>query len=218
MKAKFDLILQPEQAAYLDNLLPKSQDVLSEMEHYAEANRIPIADREVAWFLEITARAINAKRCLEIGLAIGYGAAHLAKGSDENGKVFTIEPSDELINKSEEFLIKLGLREKIEIIKGKALDVLPEINEEFDLIYLDAVKEEYAGYLNLCLPLLRVGGVVIADNLLWGGQVAGEINTDKDVISTLALREFNQFFVNHPQLKAQVLSIGDGLGYAVKIA
>jgi predicted O-methyltransferase YrrM len=97
------------------------------------------------------------------------------------------------------------------------LDILPEIKEEFDLVYLDAVKEEYTEYLNLCLPLLRVGGVVIADNLLWGGQVAGEITGDKDIQSTLAIRDFNRIFVHHPHLKAQVLSIGDGLGYAVKI-
>ncbi len=215
MKSKFDAILQPEQSEYLDNLLPKSQDVLAEMERYAAENRVPIADREVAWFLEITARAIRAKRCLEIGLAIGYGAAHLAKGAVDGGRIVTIEPSQEMIDKSEIYLEKLGLREKVEIIKGKALDVLPEINEEFDLVYLDAMKEEYAEYLELSLPRLRVGGVVIADNLLWGGQVAKE--TGGEDAATVALRKFNRDFVNHPQLKAQILSVGDGLGYGVKI-
>lgn len=215
MKSKFDAILQPEQAEYLDNLLPKSRDVLAEMERYAAENRVPIADREVAWFLEITARAIRAKRCLEIGLAIGYGAAHLAKGTVDGGRIVTIEPSQEMIDKSEIYLEKLGLREKVEIIKGKALDVLPEINEEFDLVYLDAMKEEYAEYLELYLPRLRVGGVVIADNLLWGGQVAKE--TGGEDAATVALRKFNRDFVNHPQLKAQILSVGDGLGYGVKI-
>jgi len=218
MKQKFDAILQPEQAIYLDNLLPRSKSVLAEMEAYAEANNLPIADREVAWFLEITVRAINAKRALEIGMAIGYGAAHLAQGMSEDGKVITIEPNDEMISLSENFLAKLGLREKVKIIKNKALEVLPDLQDEFDLIYLDAVKEEYADYLKLCVPLLRVGGVVIADNLLWGGQVAGDIKNPKQEKSTLALREFNQKFVNHPQLKAQVLSVGDGLGYGVKIA
>ena len=218
MKARFDAILQPAQAVYLDNLLPKSREVLAEMEQYAQANGVPIADREVALFLEITARAIKAKHCLEIGMAIGYGAAHLAKNLTDNGKVVTIEPSDKMIEKSEEFLTKLGLRQRIEIIKGKALDVLPTLEEQFDLIYLDAIKEEYAEYLSVSLPLLRRGGVVIADNLLWGGQVAGEISGDKDIQSTLAIREFNRFFVKHPQMIAQILPVGDGLGYAVKIS
>lgn len=218
MKLKFDAILQPEQAEYLDRLLPDSQGILAEMERFAGENGVPIADREVAWFLEITARVIRAERCLEIGMAIGYGAAHLAKGISGRGKVFTIEPSDQMIELAENYLQKLNLREKVEIIKGKALDIMPGLEGKFDLLYLDAVKEEYAEYLELGLPLLRVGGVVIADNLLWGGRVAGEIEDEKQITSTLALRSFNEIFVNHPQLKAQVLSIGDGLGYGIKIS
>jgi caffeoyl-CoA O-methyltransferase len=217
MKSKFDAILQPEQAIYLDRLLPKSGGVLAEMEKYAEANDVPIADREVARFLETTAQAIGAKNCLEIGLAIGYGAAHLATGISDDGKVLTIEPSQQMIDSAQNYLDKLGLLGKVEIIKGMALDVLPKMKETFDLIYLDAVKTEYADYLEFCLPLLRLGGVIIVDNLLWGGAVANTNSTEKDENSTVALRNFNQIFVNHPQLKAQVLSVGDGLGYAVKI-
>jgi predicted O-methyltransferase YrrM len=218
MKSKFDAILQPEQAIYLDRLLPKNDGVLAEMEKYAEANNVPIADREVARFLETTVRAINAKNCLEIGLAIGYGAAHLAKAISESGKVLTIEPSQGMIDLAQNYLNKLGLMVKVKIVKGMALDVLPNLNETFDLIYLDAVKTEYTDYLELCLPLLHVGGVVIADNLLWGGEVANKNSTEKDEASTDALRNFNRLFVNHPQLKAQVLPVGDGLGYGVKIS
>lgn len=217
MKSKFDAILQPEQAVYLDKLLPKSDGLLAEMEKYAEVNNVPIADREVAWFLETTARAIKAKNCLEIGLAIGYGAAHLAKPVSDCGRILTIEPSQQMIDLAQSYLGKLGLLEKVEIVKGFALDVLPNLNQTFDLIYMDAVKTEYAQYLELSLPLLRVGGVVVVDNLLWGGEVANAESNVKDEDSTIALRNFNRIFVNHPQLKAQVLSIGDGLGYGVKI-
>lgn len=217
MKSKFDAILQPVQAIYLDNLLLKSDGILLEMEKFATENNVPIADREVARFLETTARAISAKNCLEIGLAIGYGVAHLAKGISEGGKILTIEPSRGMIDLAQNYLGKLELLEKIEIVKGMALDVLPKLQQTFDLIYLDAVKTEYADYLELCLPLLRVGGVVIVDNLLWGGAVADEKSNEKDEESTVALRSFNRMFVNHPQLKAQVLSVGDGLGYGVKI-
>jgi predicted O-methyltransferase YrrM len=135
----------------------------------------------------------------------------------EDGKVFTIEPSQPMINLSEAYLARLGLRDKVEIIEGRALEVLPAMAGEFDLIYLDAVKEEYSDYLDLCLPKLRAGGIVIADNLLWGGRVAEEV-TAQEESSTVALRRFNENFVNHPELKAEILSVGDGLGYAVKIA
>jgi predicted O-methyltransferase YrrM len=218
MKAKLDAIIQREQAEYLDQLLPKSDDLLAEMEAYAAEHRVPIADREVALFLEITARTMNAKRALECGMAIGYSVIHLLRGMGSDGRVVTIDPSDDMIKAAEGYLSRAGLRDRVDINKGYALEVIPRLEGSFDLLFIDAVKEEYRGYLDLALPKLRVGGVVICDNLLWGGQVAGAIRSDDQKPSTEALREFNEYFVNHPQLRAQVLAVGDGLGYGVKIS
>ena len=217
MKARIDAILHLNQAEYLDNLLPPSDDLLAEMEAYAAAHNVPIADREVALFLEITARAIKARRALECGMAIGYSVIHLARGMPEDGLVVTIDPSDQMIKAAEGYLTRAGLRERARIEKGFALEVIPRLNETFDLVFLDAVKEEYQGYLDLALPKLRSGGVVLCDNLLWGGQVAGGIRSPDQQPSTEALREFNCYFVNHPQLRAEVLPVGDGLGYGVKL-
>lgn len=216
MKARADAIIRSEQAEYLDRLMPDSTGLVAEMEEYAAEHRVPIADREVATFLEITARSIGARRVLEIGLAIGYGALHLARALPEGGEVVTVEPSDEMIRLTEGYLTRAGLRERVTIERGYALEVLPRLEGPFDLVYLDAVKQEYYQYLEASLPLLRTGGVVVADNLLWGGQVAGEIRSPEQTASTQALRDFNQRFVRHPQLLAVVLSVGDGLGYAVK--
>ncbi|HMH45626.1 MAG TPA: class I SAM-dependent methyltransferase, partial [Pyrinomonadaceae bacterium] len=135
----------------------------------------------------------------------------------KDGRVITVDPSDEMIKLAHGYLTRAGLREQTQIEKGYALEVIPRLNETFDLLFIDAVKEEYRGYLDLALPKLRTGGVVICDNLLWGGQVAGEIRSDDQKASTEALREFNKYFVNHPDLRAAVLAVGDGLGYAVKI-
>ncbi len=217
MKAKLDAIIQLKQAEYLDRLLPASDDLLSEMEQHAAEHRVPIADREVAVFIEITARAIGAKRALECGMAIGYSVIHLLRGMGSEGRVVTIDPSDEMIAAAEGYYSRAGVRDRVDIHKGYALEVIPQLTETFDLLFIDAVKEEYRGYLDLALPKLRTGGVVICDNLLWGGQVAGEIRSEDQKTSTEALREFNQYFVNHPQLRAEVLAVGDGLGYAVKI-
>jgi predicted O-methyltransferase YrrM len=217
MKARVDAIIQRDQAEYLDNLTTQKDPVLGEMEAYAAQHRVPIADREVALFLEITARAIAAKKVLEIGMAIGYSVIHLARGMGQGGKVVTIEPSDEMIQAATMFLKRGNLFENVQIQRGKALDVMPRLTETFDLLYIDAVKEEYAQYLDRGLPLLRSGGVVIVDNLLWGGRVAQPANAN-DETSTRALRDFNRYFVNHPQLRAEILSVGDGLGYAVKTA
>ena len=217
MKARIDAILNREQAEYLENLQPSNTGLLAEMEAYAAEHRVPIADREVALFLEITARAIKARRALECGMAIGYSVIHLARGMTEDGLVITIDPSEEMIRAAEGYLTRAGLRARARIEKGYALEVIPRLNETFDLVFIDAVKEEYRGYLDLSLPKLRPGGVVICDNLLWGGQVAGEIRSPDQQSSTEALREFNRYFVNHPQLRAEVLPVGDGLGYGVKI-
>ena len=217
MKARPDAIIHREQAEYLERLHPKSTGMISEMERDAEKNRVPIADREVALFLEITARAMNARRVLEIGMAIGYAVVYLAQAMPDDGLIVTIEPDGEMIRRAEDYLTRAGVRERVRIERGEALDVIPNLEETFDLVYLDALKEEYSDYLDQSLPLLRVGGVVIADNVLWGGQVAGEIRSPDQQESTAALREFNRHFINHPQLRAEVLSFGDGIGYGVKI-
>jgi caffeoyl-CoA O-methyltransferase len=217
MKARLDAIIHREQAEYLDRLLPSNTGVLAEMEEYAAKHNVPIADREVALFLEITARAMKARRVLEIGLAIGYSAIHLAQAMPEDGLVVTIEPDEEMIRLSEEYLSRAGLRERVRIERGFALEVMPRLTETFDIVYLDALKEEYSAYLDLAVPMLREGGVIIADNVLWGGQVAGEIRSPDQTASTQALREFNQHLLRHPQLRAEIISFGDGIGYGVKI-
>lgn len=215
MKARADAIIQREQAEYLDKLSVQTDPLLAEMEAYAAEHRVPIADREVAHFLEITAGAISAEKVLEIGMAIGYSVVHLARGMGERGVVVTIEPSDEMIAAASSFMQRANLFGRVQIARGKALDVMPDLTETYDLLFIDAVKEEYTQYLDLGLPRLRTGGVVLVDNLLWGGKVAQPASAS-DESSTVALREFNRYFINHPQLRSEILSIGDGLGYAVK--
>jgi len=215
MKASVDAILQAEQAEYLDRLTTQSDPLLLEMESYGAEHRVPSADREVARFIEITARAIKAKRALEVGMAIGYTTIHLARAMGQDGLVVPVDPSDEMIKAASGYFDRAGISNRVRIERGAALEVIPKLNETFDLIFIDALKYEYQGYLEAALPKLRAGGVVIVDNLLWGGEVATDpASSDRD---TAALQKFNEHFMQHPQLRALVLSIGDGLGYAVKI-
>ena len=224
MKARLDAIIQREQAEYLDRLMVQTDRLLQstdlllqEMEEYAAEHRVPIADREVARFLEITAGAIGAERVLEIGMAIGYSVVHLARGMRDYGVVVTIEPSDEMIQVATGFLQRANVAHRVQLARGKALDVMPAFTETYDLLFIDAVKEEYKQYLDLGLPLLRSGGVVVVDNLLWGGRVA-QPASDNDESSTIALREFNRYFMSHRELRSEILPVGDGLGYAVKVS
>ncbi len=219
MKDRDDAIIRSDQAAYLSTILPARDALLTEMEAYSAEHHVPSSDPEVALFLAITAKAINARRALEFGTAIGYGAITLARAMHPDGRVTTIEPSEEKIRIARGFIERAGLTSNIEIVKGKALDVIPQLDPGFDLAYIDAVKEEYTDYLNVIIPKMRIGGVILADNVLWKGQVAsGNLRSPDQEASTDALREFNHAFTTHPQLSSIILPLGDGLAYGIRTA
>jgi predicted O-methyltransferase YrrM len=212
MKDRADAILHPEQAAYLDRLLPPRDALLAEMEALAGRD-VPISDPEVGRLLSILARARNARRILEVGTAIGYGTLCLARGAPE-GRVLTIDSDAQRLATARGFLDRAGVLSRVDLLEGAALDLIPRLDGPFDLVYLDAVKTEYRRYLDLVLPKMALGALLVADNLLWKGQVAvppDAIERDAD-----ALRAFNGYFMIHPQLEAVVLPLGDGLGVAVK--
>jgi caffeoyl-CoA O-methyltransferase len=214
MKHGWASILHPEQEDYLDRLLPPRDPLLREMEERAEREDIPVSDPEVGRLLSILARATGARRILEIGAAIGYGAVWLARGAPE-ARVQSVDVDPERLAAAREYLERAGLADRVELIEGKALEVIQRLDGPFDLVYVDAVKTEYRRYLDLVLPKLRVGGMIVCDNLLWGGEVAkpsaGEESRDAD-----ALRAFNGYLMMHPQLQAVVLPLGDGVGLATK--
>lgn len=218
MKAQTGLIIHREQEEYLGRLLPERDLLLQEMERFAGEHGIPIADPEVATFLEITVRAIRAERILEVGTAIGYADIFMARAISSQGRVITIDTNAEMIAKAKAYLKRAGLQDRMEFHKGPALTVIPTLEGPFDLVYLDAVKEEYRDYLDLALPLMGTGGIVVCDNVLWRGQVAsGRLVAEQYRRSTEALRDFNSYLVNHPQLLTQILPVGDGLAYGVKV-
>jgi predicted O-methyltransferase YrrM len=217
MKSHYGAIILEEQERYLESLLPKRDPLFEEMESYSKTHGIPSSDPEVLNFLGICIRSIRANTVLEIGTAIGYGAIGMARALQPGGKVTTIDPSPERTATARKLIERAGLADRIEIIRGMALDVLPTLHGPFDLAYIDALKEEYSDYLKLIVPLLRTGGVIIADNVLWKGQVAtGRLLSPDQKASTEALQRFNRLFVTHPALQATIIPLGDGIAYGVK--
>jgi len=209
-------ILTDATASYCSRMQPAADDLVEEMEAQAEEERIPIASRDVAHLQAILARATDAERALEFGTAIGYSTLHVARTGTE---VVSLEIDEDRIADARAYLDRGDVLDRVEIRQGPALETLSELSGPFDLVFVDAVKAEYREYLDRSLPMLRPGGLVVADNLLWSGDVAAD---DDEVDegrreSTEALRAFNEYFLNHEQLDAILSPLGDGTGLAVKI-
>lgn len=214
MKDRLDAILHAAQARYLDALLPPREPLLVEMEAHAAREGIPISDPEVGRLLAILAAATAPRRILEIGTAIGYGVIWLARGAPE-ARITTIDRDPAQLAAARRYVARAGVLDRVELVEGEAVEVLRRLEGPFDLAYVDAAKRQYRRYLDLLLPLLRPGGLVALDNLLWKGRVAAPAGTAEDE-EAAALRDFNRAFARHPGLEALVLPLGDGLGLAVK--
>jgi caffeoyl-CoA O-methyltransferase len=221
MKQGIGKILLEPQERYLERLLPPRDAILAEMEAQGKREDIPISDPEVGRLLSILARTTGARRILEVGTAIGYGTLCMARGAPE-ARVVTIDVDPQRLAVARTYLAKAGVEDRVELLQGAALDLLPNLEGPFDLAYIDAVKREYRRYLDVLLPKLRVGGVVVMDNLLWHGAVADPADSDdggdgEDANQADALRAFNGYLMMHPQLEALVMAIGDGVGVATKV-
>lgn len=213
MKQGTGLLIQPEQERYLERLLPPRDALLREMEERAAQDDIPISDPEIGRLLGVLVRAAGARVVLEIGTAIGYGALCLARGAPE-ARVISIDNDPQRLAEARGYLERGGVADRVQLIEGAALDVLSRLQGPFDFVYVDAVKKEYRRYLDQLLPMVRVGGMIVFDNLLWKGHVADP--PDEDDENADALRAFNGYLMMHPQLQAVVLPAGDGLGIATK--
>lgn len=159
-------------------------------------------------FLTMISQMIRPKRILEIGTFTGYSAYCLSKGLQEGGKLVTIEVNEELEELIRTFFNKAGIANKTELLVGDALEILPGLKDEFDLIFIDANKEHYPAYYELCIKNLKKGGVLVADNVLWGGKVTERPIPDE---SSRKLHEFNQLVQQDTRVENVFLTIRDGL-------
>ena len=199
---------------YIDSLHGELSPVFANMDEQGAKDSIPIVATAVGRALFVLVRATGAKRVVEVGTAIGYSALWIALALPPDGRIVTIDPDRERTARARAFWKEAGVSDRIEVRNARALDELPRLDGPFDLAFIDALKPEYEGYLAATLPLLRSGGTVVVDNLLWDGRASGAVAADD--ASTNAIREFNRKFVKHPSLDATILPVGDGLGIGVK--
>lgn len=159
-------------------------------------------------------RMIRPKRILEIGTFTGYSAICLAQGLAENGLLYTIDINEELENRVRNYFTEAGLAERIRYMIGNATELIPKIEETWDLVFIDADKVNYAKYYDLVFDRVRKGGFIIADNVLWSGKVVAE-KTDKD---TENIKFFNQKVQEDKRVFNTLFPIRDGLMVVEKLA
>src|SRR5262245_38764906 len=161
-------------------------------------------------FMTWLARTLGAERAVEVGTFTGYSTLCLARGLPEHGRVLALDVSAEWTSIGRRHWEKAGVAHKIELRIGPAAESLRALPREpqFDLAFIDADKTGYAGYVEEILPRLRAGGVILVDNVLWGGSVVDAARQDPD---TLAIRAFNEAMARDPRLDAVMIPLSDGL-------
>lgn len=164
--------------------------------------------------LSIISKLIKPKKVLEIGTYTGYSAICIAEGMNKNGIIHTIDKNEELNIIQKKYFKKSGLEDNIVQYNGCALEIIPKIEEKFDLIFIDADKENYINYFNLVMDKLNSNGVILADNVLWSGKV---INSEDHDLTTNVLREFNKRVNNDNRVETILLPIRDGISIIRKI-
>jgi caffeoyl-CoA O-methyltransferase len=163
--------------------------------------------------LSMFSKMIQPKRILEIGTYTGYSALCLAEGLTSEGKLITIDVNEELATRVQSYFDASPFSNQIRYVISPALDVIPSLNEEWDLVFIDADKQNYIEYYELILPLMRPGGYVILDNVLWSGKVVDQDKNDKD---TTLLRKLNAIIHDDVRVEEVLLPIRDGLMIARK--
>jgi predicted O-methyltransferase YrrM len=203
--------------AYLSRLHRAPNPLLLELEQIGKRDNIPIVLREVGQLLSTLVHAMQANRILEIGTAYGYSTLWMALALPPAGKIWTIDPDRELTDVARGFLERAEKSDAVEIINQPATEVLNAFSQRnFDIIFIDALKEEYEQYLELSIPLLKLSGLLVVDNLLWHGRAAQKEAPD-DTEATKSIRAFNKNFLSRPELDAVILPVGDGTGLGARI-
>lgn len=202
---------------YLRELIPTHTGILKDLEEFALENGTPIVQKETAKFLELMITMNRPKKILELGTAIGYSAILMNKASNGLSEITTIERDEAMIELAKANIEKYKLQDKITILKGDCLEVLGNLQGEYDMIFMDAGKGHYNHFLPHCLRLLKKEGVLIADNVLFRGMVASkELVKRRKITIVKRMRSYLELVSNNDELITSVIPMGDGISITVK--
>lgn len=203
--------LTPELEEYIEAHTEREPEVLRQLA--AATHRRMLRPRMLSGnlqgqFLKMLCRMNRARRVLEIGTFTGYAAISMAMGMEEGGKVHTIDSNDEIEDFTRDFIRRSGLEERIVFHIGDACRIIPRLEEVFDLVFIDADKRQYGEYYRLVFDKVRPGGMIVADDVLWDGKVAGEQGRDAQ---TCGITAFNELVQADGRVENILLPIRHGL-------
>jgi len=198
-------------ADYLNKNSEKEPEILSRLSketHQKILQPRMLSGHVQGRFLSFISKIKSPNKILEIGTYTGYSTICLAEGLSKNGKIDTIDKNEELIKIQNKYFEESGYRNKIIQHTGHALDILKNLNEKYDIIFIDADKENYINYFNLVSNKLSKNGIIISDNVLWSGKVLDSNQMDEE---TSTLVQFNKIINNDKRFKSIILPIRDGI-------
>jgi predicted O-methyltransferase YrrM len=209
-------ILDERVQDYIHGLRPERSEVMAEMEAVAERDGVPIVPWETGRLLAALCRSLDPV-VLEVGTAIGYSTLHMAEQL-ENGRVITLELDPDRARQARDFLGRAGVAGRVELIEGDARETLESVSGPVDLLFVDAAKEQYAGYIELAEPKLSDRALMVVDNMLMSGEVALPKGADTNwrPESLAAARRLNSGLMRSDRWLTCVLAVGDGIALAAR--
>lgn len=202
---------------YIRKTIRKNGGMLAFLEDFAKKNHIPIVQPEVAAFLKVITLTLKPKKVLEIGTAIGYSSILISTVLPSDGKIDTIDRYELMFERAKDNIKKAGLENTINVIFGDASEILKTLDNGYDMIFLDAAKGQYPEFLPQCLRLLKNGGILVSDNVLYKGMIANDelvIRRKKTIVTRL--RSYLDSICNNSQLETSIVPIGDGVALSYK--
>jgi len=198
---------------YIDGLANRGDPALQAIEKQGLLERWPIVGAAEGSLLHLLARSVRSKRILELGTAIGYSGTWLARALADGGELVTVEHDPDTAAIARRNLEKTGVASKVKILVGAAQTILRDLKGPFDFIFNDIDKAGYPAVLEPCIERLRVGGLLVTDNVLWHGDVA----RDDRSAETAAIRTYNGRLAKDPRMIAAIVPLRDGVSIALKV-
>lgn len=194
----------------------EKEKILLNIKEEALKNHVPIIEDDSLEYIANILKEKKPNKILEIGTAVGYSAINFSKYLvGEGAKVLTIEIKEQMYEKAIQNITLMGLQDKIDVVNADATKYLKNINEQFDVVFIDAAKGQYLVFLEEAIRLCKIGGIIIADNMLYRGRTLSDYNEHKHRTATNRLREYLVQMKEDKRLDSTLIKVGDGLAISV---